>query len=134
LLVLLFMSRNPAKRIAKRVYDSLPPDAREMAIQVDEEGFRVTSSGNHSPLPWSQVRRCVDARGVFVVFVSKHDAQILPKRAFSDADIASIRQWSKSKIVKHDEPWLTPELRVRMMIWLVVFALVWTAWTYFGNR
>jgi hypothetical protein len=66
--------------------------------------------------------------------VSQHDAQILPKRAFSDADQRRIRELSKAKIVKRDEAWLTPELRKRMLIWLAVFAAVWTAFTLYGRR
>jgi hypothetical protein len=134
LLVLLASSRNPAKRIAKRVYASLPEDAKRLRIAVSEQEFCVTSSGNESLLPWSDVRRCVEARNAFVVFVSQHDAQILPKRGFSASDLQAIREWSRTKIVKRDEPWLTPQLRLRLMVWLAVFALVWIAWTYFGHR
>jgi hypothetical protein len=134
LLGLLFTNRNPARRIAKKVYASLDDASRRMRLQVDELGFRVASNGNESVLAWSEVRRCVETRAVFVVFVSQHDAQILPKRAFSDADQRLIREWSKSKIVTRAEPWLTPELRKRMLIWLVVFAVVWTAFTILGRH
>ncbi|HEY5961434.1 MAG TPA: YcxB family protein [Polyangiaceae bacterium] len=134
LLVLLVTNRNPARRIAKRVYASLDDASRRMRITVDDEGFRVATNGNESLLPWSDVRRCVDSRTVFVVFVSQHDAQILPKRAFSDADQRRIRELSKSKILERNEPWLTPELRKRMLLWLAVFAVVWTAFTLFGHR
>lgn len=134
LLGLLFSSRNPARRIAQRVYAGLDASSKQLRVAVDEAGFRVASSGNESLLPWTEVRRCVETRQVLVVFVSQHDAQILPKRAFSAADLASIRQWAKTKVIARNESWLTPELRTRMMIWLVVFALVWTAWMYFGKR
>lgn len=134
LLGLLLTNRNPAKRIAKRVYAALPDDAKKLRVTVNEEGFRLTSSGSESPLPWTDVRRCVDAGHVLVVFVSQHDAQIIPKRAFDESELRSIREWSKTKVVKRAEPWLTPELRKRMLIWLVVFALVWMVWTMFGHR
>ena len=134
LLGIILSNRNPARKIARRVYASLPEDAKALRISVDETGFRVVSSGNEAALPWDQVRRCVETRNVFVVFLSKHDAQILPKRAFGDADIRAIRQWSASKVRKHEDPWLTPDLRRRMMIWLVVFAIVWLAWTMYVRR
>ncbi len=134
LLGILLVSRNPAKRIAKSVYSSLPEDAKTIRVSVSEEGFRVASSGNESMLPWTDVQRCVDARTVLVLFVSKHDAQIIPKRAFTSNDLDAIRRWSQTKIIKRDEPWLTPQLRTRLMIWLLVFALVWTAFTLYGNR
>jgi hypothetical protein len=138
LLGLLFANRNPAKRIAKRVFASLPDDARAIRVTVDEEGFHIHSSGQESRLQWVDVHRCVETREVLLVFVSRNDAQILPKRAFTEAELDSVREWSKTKIVKHDEPFtlpqLTPALRTRMLIWLVVFALVWTAFTVFSRR
>lgn len=134
LLGLLFSSRNPARRIAQRVYAGLDESSKKLLLSVDEQGFHVTSSGNEALLPWSEVRRCVETRNVLVVFVSQHDAQILPKRAFSAADLESIRGWTKTKIVQHNEPWLTPELRKRITIWLFTLALVWTAWMYLGGR
>jgi hypothetical protein len=137
LLGILAVNGNPAKRIAKKVYASLPDDAKTLRISVDETGFSVTSSGNESMLPWSEVQRCIETRQVLVVFVSRHDGQILPKRAFSEADLRSVREWSKTKIVRRHvpaQPWLTPEVRSRMLIWLVVFALVWTGLIMYGKR
>lgn len=134
LFALLAINSNPAKRIAKRVYSSLPEDSKHLRIFADEQGFRVVSNQNETRLDWGDVRRFVETRHVLVVFVSQHDAQILPKRAFNESELTAIRGWASTKIRKHDEPWLTPELRMRMMIWLVVFALVWIAWTYFGAQ
>jgi hypothetical protein len=137
LLGLLSINRNPANRIAKKVYASLPEDSKTLRVSVDEAGFRVNSSGNESLLPWTDVQRCVETRNVLVVFVSQHDAQIIPKRAFSPAELQAIRKWSQTKIVKHQMPsesWFTPQLRTRMMIWLAVFAVVWAAFMTFGNR
>ncbi|HMA95222.1 MAG TPA: YcxB family protein [Polyangiaceae bacterium] len=134
LFALLAINSNPTRRIAKRVYGSLPEDSKRLRISADEQGFRVVSNENETELGWSEVRRFVETRNVFVVFVSQHDAQILPKRAFTESELVAIRGWASTKIQRHDEPWLTPELRTRMMIWLVVFAFVWIAWTYFGGH
>lgn len=134
LLFILALNRNPAKRIAKRVYTSLSEDAKKLHIAVSDDGFRVGSSGSESLLEWANVRRLVETRNVLVVFVSQHDAQILPKRAFTEGELESIRSFAQSKVQLHDEPWLTPELRTRMMIWLVVVAVIWLAFTYLGKN
>jgi hypothetical protein len=134
LLGMLLVSGNPAKRIAKGVYSALPEAAKTIRVSVSEEGLLVASSGSEAKLPWTDVQRCVDARTVLVLFVSKHDAQIIPKRAFTSSDLDAIRKWSQTKVVQSNEPWLTPELRSRLMIWLLVFALVWTAFTMYRNR
>lgn len=130
---LLLVNRNPSRRIAARIHASLPEDARRLRVSVSEQGFSVTSSGNESLLAWSKVLRCVESRNVFVVFLSRRDAQILPKRAFTEAELSAIRGWARTNIIRHDEPWFTPALRLRLMVWLVVFALVWIAWTYLGR-
>lgn len=134
LLFILASNRNPAKRIAKRVYAALPEEAKRLRIAASDEGFRVSSSGTESLLDWANVRRLVETDSVLVVFVSRHDAQILPKRAFTPVELESIRSLAKTKIRKHDEPWLTPELRTRIMIWTSVAALIWIVFTYFGGH
>jgi hypothetical protein len=134
LLGLLFVNRNPARKIAKRVYDALPPEARHIGVLVSDEGILLRSSGAESSLAWSSIYKLVETREVIVVFVSRENAQILPKRAFSEAQLLELRTLAKQRIVTRDEPFLTPELQKRLMLWSMAFAIAWAIWYFFGRR
>jgi hypothetical protein len=134
LLALLFVNRNPARKIAKRVYDALPEEARRIGVEISARGILLRSSGAESELAWSSIWNLVETREVIVVFTSRENAQILPKRAFSESQLATLRTLAKERIVKHDEPFLTPELRKRLFVWLAVFAIAWAVWFFFGRH
>jgi hypothetical protein len=134
LLALLFVNRNPARKIAKQVYESLPAEARRIGVLITEQGILLRSSGTESELAWSSIWKLVETREVIVVFVSRENAQILPKRAFSEAQLVELRKLAKARIVEHHEPFLTPELQKRLFVWLSAFAVAWTIWYFFGRK
>jgi hypothetical protein len=134
ILVLLFLNRNPARKIAKRVYASLPPEARRISVRVSDEGITLRSSGAETELEWSQIWKLNETRNVVVVFTSRQNAQILPKRAFSESQLVKLRTLAKERIVQHTEPFLTPELTKRLIVWTVTFAIVWMIWYLFGRK
>jgi hypothetical protein len=134
LIALLVINRNPARRVAKRVYDSLPPEARRIAVTLKDESIVLRSSGAESELNFAELWKLTETREVFVLFVSRENAQILPKRALTELDQDRLRTLARQKIVKRDEPFFTPELQKRLMVWTLVFAIAWAAWYFFGQR
>jgi len=133
-LVLLFVNRNPARKIAKRVFDALPLDARKIAIKVDESGLLLRSSGADSKIPWSDIWKLVETNEVIVVFLNRENAQILPKRALSESQLSLLRTLSKQKVVVRHEPFFTPELYKRLLVWSSIFAIAWVVWFFFGQK
>lgn len=132
LLALLFSNRNPARKIAKKVYDALPAEARRIGVQITESGIVLRSSGAESELAWESIWKVAETREVMVVFVSRENAQILPKRAFSESELSRLRELSARKITPHSEPFFTPELQKRLFVWLAVVSVVWTAWYFYS--
>lgn len=132
LLSLLFL-RNPTKRLARRVFASLDEEAQKLQIRVDSEGIHLESSGNQTLLSWPQIWHVTESRKTMLVFMSRTDAQIVPKRAFSSDDLREFQAWVRSSVVPRDEPWLTPDLRRRLTIWLVIVTVV-TIFMAVANR
>jgi hypothetical protein len=122
-IVALIFIRNPTKRLAKRVFNSLSEEARHVEIRVDSEGIRLGSSGGQTDLPWSSVWKVTESRNTLLVFVSRTDAQIVPKRAFSEQALGRFREWVRTSVTPRREPWLTPDLRRRLTVWLVLVTL-----------
>jgi hypothetical protein len=134
LLALLFLNRNPARKIAKRVYDGLPPDARKIAVTVNDQGLQLRSSGSESELLWSEIWKITQTREVLVVFLSRENAQILPKRALSDANLVRLQELSAQKIRPRSEPFFTPEVVRRLTTLTLVAIVAWCVWFFFGKR
>jgi hypothetical protein len=132
ILSLLFM-RNPTKRLAKRVFASLDEEAQKLTVRIDAEGIHLESSGNQTLLLWPQIWQVTESRGTILVFMSRANAQIIPKRAFCDSELTQFRAWVRASLVPRHEPWLTPDLRRRLTIWLVIVILV-TIFMAVANR
>jgi hypothetical protein len=132
-LALLFL-RNPVRRLAHRVFASLPEAARRFELRIDEQGVVIISSTEESPLPWSEIWRVRESKKSFMLFVSRQDAQILPKRSLTSEDIARIRTLAARQVRPHKEPWLTPELRRRLLLWALVIVVASLAMYFAQNR
>ena len=78
--------------------------------------------------------RVTDTRETFLVFASRTNAQILPKRAMSTEQIRTVRELIARHVVPQREPWLTPTLVRRVLIYTVIFAAIWLWYTYRQHR
>jgi hypothetical protein len=129
LIAFFVVGRDPTKRIARKIFQQLPADARQVAIRVDETGVQVVS-GDTQHLEWAKVTRVTDTRETFLVFASRTNAQILPKRAMTTEQIRTVRELIARHVVPQREPWLTPTLTRRVLIYTVIFAAIWLWYTY----
>ncbi len=132
-LALLFL-RNPVRRLAQRVYASLPEAARRFEVRIDEEGVVITSNAESSPLPWGEIWRVRESNRSFMLFLSRKDAQILPKRSLSSGDITHFRALAARHVRPRQEPWLTPEIRRRLVLWALVILAASIAMYFAQNR
>jgi len=129
LIAFFVVGRDPTKRIARKIFQQLPADARQVSIRVDETGVQVVS-GDTQHLEWAKVTRVTDTRETFLVFASRTNAQILPKRAMTTEQIRTVREFIARHVVPQREPWLTPTLVRRVLIYTVIFAAIWLWYTY----
>jgi YcxB-like protein len=120
LIVALFAGRDPAKRIAKKVYQALPTDARHVELTIDDQKLRLVSGAAATELDWNAVARALDSRHSILLFESRSSAQIIPKRALSREQYAALSAIVKRKVVPRREPWLTPAIARRMVTYLLL--------------
>jgi len=134
LLVTFFLlGRDPTKRIAKRIFEALPTEARKVAMRLDESGIQV-DSGDAQLLEWKNVTRVIDARETFLIFASRTNAQIVPKRAMTAGQVRATRDIIARHVVTQREPWVTPALVRRVLIYTLIFAALWLMYTYQKHR
>jgi hypothetical protein len=117
------LGRDPTRRIAKRIFDALPAESRQVKIRFDEAGVQVDSNDAQS-LGWSNVTRVLDSRETFMIFASRTNAQIIPKRAMTPEQIRAIRGLVARRVVTQREPWLTPALVRRVLIYTLIVAAI----------
>jgi hypothetical protein len=117
------LGRDPTKRIAKRIFEALPVDARKVHMRFDESGIQV-DSGEAQLLGWSNVTRVVDTRHTLLFFASRTNAQIVPKRALTSEQLQSTRAMIARHVVTRREPWATPALIRRVLIYALVFVAI----------
>jgi hypothetical protein len=131
LIGILVVGRDPAKRIAKRVFDALPIEARRLQLRIDDEGIHLGTGDTQSQLSWGQVIRVMDSKRSFLLFASRTEAQIIPKRGLTSEQIGIIRALVAQRVTPQGEPWLTPEILRRTLIYGLIIAALWLVYQYF---
>lgn len=124
LLGVLFLGRNPSRRIAKRIFEALPAESRHVEMAFDETGVVVGTGGETTPTPWTRFIRTLDAKKSVLLFESRSNAQIIPKRALSAEQYAELTRLVRAHVVTQREPWLTPELTRRLFIYALLLAAI----------
>jgi hypothetical protein len=125
LMVVLFMGRDPSKRIAKRVYEGLPPEARHVELSFNQQGIVLTTGTESTETPWTQLSHVLDSRNSILLFESRSNAQIVPKRALTPEQYSALRSLVRQHVVRRNEPWLTPQIAVRIAIYAALFGAFW---------
>jgi len=128
------LGRDPTKRIAKRIFDALPADALQVSLQCDEAGVQLMSSDSTTHVAWNEVVRVLDTRASFLIFTSRTNAQIVPKRALQAHQVSALRQLVARHVVPQREPWLTPAIQRRLVVYAALFAAVWAIYYYGRSR
>lgn len=125
LMVVLFVGRDPSKRIAKRVYEGLPPEARHVELSFNQQGIKLTTGSESTETPWTQLSHVLDSRSSILLFESRSNAQIVPKRALTPEQYSVLHALVRRHVVRRNEPWLTPQITVRIAIYAVLFGAFW---------
>jgi len=120
----LLVSRDPTKRLARRIYRALPEARRTLVVKIDERGLDVRSGDQSVHVEWTEVIRVVVTRTTFLVFTSPTDAQILPKRALPADQAVALQNLIAARVVPRAFPIWSRELRNRIFLWLLLLVLL----------
>jgi hypothetical protein len=134
LIAIFVLGRDPTKRIARRIFEALPPDALQVSLQCDEAGVQLMSNDSSTSVAWNEVVRVLDTRASFLIFTSRTNAQIVPKRALQTDQVNDLRQLFGRHVVPQHEPWLTPAIVRRLIVYAALFAAVWAIYYYKRSR
>ena len=75
----------------------------EVQVRVNAEGLRTTTAEGVLELPWKKIDRVRETSGVFFL-ASRHPRSfLLPKRAFNEAQLESIRDFAATESRYYDE-------------------------------
>jgi len=129
LIAFFILRRDPTKRIAKRVFEDLPTEARKVHMRFDDNGVQV-DSGEAQLLEWAKVTQVLEARDTFLLFASRTNAQIVPKRAMTAEQLQATRGLIAQHVVTQREPWLTPALVRRVLIYTLICVAIWLMYSY----
>jgi YcxB-like protein len=72
----------------------------QITAEIDDEGTRFTYSSGTSDTKWNGYTDWGETGDMFVLFLSDRFVRILPKRAFSESDLTSLRALLERKLPK----------------------------------
>src|SRR6187551_3753883 len=124
--LMLGMHSFSTRRLARRVFEDMPPDRREITYVFTPAAVEITTHHSHARNDYEVVKRYVITQHTLLLYVSGSVAQIIPLRAFEATDRERVLGWLKARV----KP--TPKVPVTLLrglfLWavlVVAFLLVW---------
>jgi hypothetical protein len=108
------VAHNAPEHIAGRWYAKTPPKARSVKYTLNPQGLVIVSELSKEFQPWVKLQGLSEAPETFMVWLDEKVFVIIPKRAFSGADVARASELLRSRLgEKQRDP------RPLIPLWLV---------------
>lgn len=129
---LCFAAHQAPEHLARRWYERMPRAARTQRYTLNSRELIVSSEASRSSYAWPSVLGCHETPEAFLIWVNARFFLIVPKRAFSESDLARVSRRLREENLGGPPPAL------RLWLWLLVaaivgFALLWL-WNYVAPR
>jgi hypothetical protein len=100
----------------------------------DDYGFSSESKLRQHRLAWASLSRARETPEAFLVYTTPLTVLIVPKRAFSESDVATLRRWLPERITAKPLP-PTGGLRGRgtLLLWVVLVVTFLSIWHFLAN-
>jgi YcxB-like protein len=120
---------NAPEHIASRWYQRTPPKARSVKYTLNPQGLVIVSELSKEFHPWAKLQAVGEAPDTFMIWLDEKVFVVMPKRAFSAADVARVSALLFARLgAKQRDP------RPLIPIWLVallgVVALLLWNWLF----
>jgi len=86
---------------AKKTYRTIKNIDLPITYEFTDSKIELTSGELHSTIPWDNVYKVGESKSLFYIYQSKGIANLLPKRFFTDDQIAGFRELVKKSGVKY---------------------------------
>ncbi|HYQ17409.1 MAG TPA: YcxB family protein [Polyangiaceae bacterium] len=113
-----------AKKWPKRALAELGEG--KMTFRFDEQGMSIDSKLRQMRYAWPALARYLEAPESFIVYPTPRSLFVVPKRAFTEAELPEIRELLQTRIVQ--KPGGGSGLKRMVWVWLalvVTFTVIW---------
>ena len=103
----------------------------QTTFRFDDYGFSSESKLRQHRLAWGSLSRAVVTPSTFLVYTSPVTVLIVPKRAFTDAQVITLSNWLRQRITAKP-PAATGVLRGRgtLLMWVVLLVTFLSIWHF----
>ena len=119
--------------IAKKLFKQNVFFQHDIFIELSEDGMKQDVYNSNSFLKWTDAYKYFESKKIFAVFISEQQAYIIPKRIFTENEIATV-----SRILRNN---ITPpknsrkkKLLIGIGIYIVLFAVITIAMMFLTQR
>ncbi len=110
---------------ARRLFRNIRPEAREIRVRFDAEGFGLNTPDASSKHSYRALHRFVEGRTALLLYTQHNLAQIVPKRVFSAEELERVRAWLRAGVTPQKRR--NPYTRI-LILWVVLifsFLMIW---------
>jgi len=108
------------RNIVRRQLRAMGDDARHIEYAFDDEVFRIQNSASNLEHRYDALQGLIVSRQCFLLYTAPQLMQVVPRRAFTDADSTELERRLRAKVKPMSKH--RPALRV-VGLWLALIAL-----------
>ncbi|HVY32516.1 MAG TPA: YcxB family protein [Polyangiaceae bacterium] len=97
-----------------------------VTFRFDDEGLYYEAPARQFKLGWGALPQHIDVGDSFAIYTSEQTLLIVPKRAFADADVATLGQMLQARI----PPLRQRTFPLRLVIWVLAMIFFLSVWHF----
>jgi hypothetical protein len=112
----------------KRRLAALGEGERDVTYRFDEHGARISTRASDLILRYRRLSGYVEGKSAILLYTDDAQAQVIPKRAFSGAELEQIRAWLRtSSRVRSQVKWKRQTLIAAVIVGVIAAVLTFSA-------
>jgi YcxB-like protein len=111
---------------ARKTLEGKTERDRSITFELDPAGYSISTPTSSSRSDWSNLHRYHEGKSAFLLYLNPTVHQILPKRAFSDDDVAKVRALLAAHVTQR--PAGRSRRTAMILLWavlVIVFLAIW---------
>ena len=128
--LVMFIQRGVRRGWIKQAFSNI---GGPTTFRFDDYGFSSESSLRQHRLAWAGLARALETPQAFLIYTTPRTVLIVPKRAFTAAEVATLGPMLRERITPKSTPTagLFPSTPLRMLVlWVVVLVMFLSIWHY----
>jgi len=129
-----FYFRHVQKKANARSFEGKGPGDSDTRLELDDVGYATITASSSTRGTWQSLNGFQEGKSCFLLFAQPRGVVILPKRAFSEADVSRVREILHAHVTAQPAPVSKARLRAMVALMIISISLIAGIFYYLNRK